>query len=186
MKMLTCRLAVVDHSDPLLGLVRPFGQTGSLQETWRIWCQEWAVFHQNGLKLTIKEVPLEEDKMPRGPRCPQAAYRGVWPMGTCCDFGEPGRRQIVTMHVSVISAHNQFRRILDSYGRKSWNIWLESRMDIHQPPQDPDQRPFTNLLAEYHRLFPPQTPPQTTDPPQTRKTNETLRHFQPQVPEMKT
>ncbi|NDD52321.1 hypothetical protein EBZ39_00315 [bacterium] len=50
-----------------------------------------------------------------------------WCAVTLCDFGEPGRRDVISRHFFMETALRGFKRINQVYGRAGWNCWQEDR-----------------------------------------------------------
>lgn len=50
-----------------------------------------------------------------------------WIAQTFCDFGEPGRRTVLTQHFFLETAKRGFQRTKKIYSAHGWHCWQEDR-----------------------------------------------------------
>ena len=50
-----------------------------------------------------------------------------WVAQTFCDFGETGRRTVLTNHFSINAARTRWPAIVKIYTKEGWTCWQEDR-----------------------------------------------------------
>lgn len=50
-----------------------------------------------------------------------------WIAQTFCDFGEPGRKDVITQHFFIETAKRGFQRVSKIYSQQGWHCWQEDR-----------------------------------------------------------
>ena len=65
-----------------------------------------------------------------------------WVAATYCDFGTPGRKDVITHHFSIAAAVRRYHNINKIYSQSGWHCWQEDRAGVFLQGSKPEEKSY--------------------------------------------